>query len=210
MSKGQFLERPTLVPVGSWVLEALSHRGEALPPLLVLPPVPEAGGSMDHVLCAEVSWAAAMQGHPTLRFNFRGIGASQGKKSRGAPLLEDAEAARRALEENTGTPQIAIASVGASAGLACRLAHKHPALAGICMIAPEDLAVEELVRLELPLCVVVAEEDQTVPRAALAAAVAEQGGRLELIEGADSRFIRGLPQVGKAVVRFLREGLAHR
>ncbi|MFZ5469151.1 MAG: alpha/beta hydrolase [Myxococcota bacterium] len=204
VTKGQFLERPTLIPVGDLVLEGLSHRGQACPPLLVLPPSPSEGGSMDHVLCAEVVWAAAQAGHPTLRFNFRGVGASQGQRANGETLLADAQAALRLLEENTGTPRVAVAAVDGTSTTAKRLAKEHPALAGLCFIAPVGLRPEDLLRLELPVCVVVAEEDDTLPRAALAAAVAEQGGTLEVVERADARFHRSLPQVGKAVVRFLR------
>ena len=35
---------------------------------------------MDHVVCAELAWAAARAGRPVLRFNFRGVGASQGSR----------------------------------------------------------------------------------------------------------------------------------
>jgi len=61
VSRGQYLERPALVPVGQLVLEGLWHRGSKTPPVLVLPPPPEAG-SMDHVVCAELAWAAARAG----------------------------------------------------------------------------------------------------------------------------------------------------
>src|SRR5688572_23837884 len=90
--KGQFLERPTLVQHGELVLEALSHRGERRPGLLALPPPPDEG-SMDHVVWAEVVWAAAMAGFPTLRFNSRGVGASQGQPGDAQAQLEDARAA---------------------------------------------------------------------------------------------------------------------
>ena len=43
---------------------------------------------MDHVVAAEVAWAAATAGHPTLRFNFRGVGASQGEQGDPAARLD--------------------------------------------------------------------------------------------------------------------------
>src|SRR5687768_14662872 len=101
--KGQFLERPTLIPVGGVVLEGLSHRGDKRPPLLIVPPTPEEGGSMDHVVAAEVAWAAATRGFPTLRFNFQGVAGSQGKRSSGAALVADAEQALALVHENAGT-----------------------------------------------------------------------------------------------------------
>src|SRR3989442_376644 len=119
VTKGQFLERPTLVPVGDLVLEGLWHRGEHRPPLLIIPPKPVQGGSMDHVVAAESSWAVATSGHPTLRFNFQGVGASQGKQSvDGKSLALDAEAALAVLEENTEGAPAAVLAIGSAAEVA--------------------------------------------------------------------------------------------
>ena len=54
VQKGQFLARSTLIPVGREVMEGTAHRGKLRPPLLVLPPRPEEGGGMDHVIAAEL------------------------------------------------------------------------------------------------------------------------------------------------------------
>ena len=105
VTKGQFLERPTLIPVGREVMEGTAHRGVKRPPLLVLAPRPEEGGGMDHVIAAELAWAAATAGFPTLRFNYRGVGGSQGLAGTGEALVEDAEAAMRVLLENAQSTQ---------------------------------------------------------------------------------------------------------
>ncbi|MBI3182023.1 MAG: alpha/beta hydrolase [Myxococcales bacterium] len=207
--KGQFLERATLIPVERLVLEGLSHRGEGRPPLLILPPRPDEGGSMDHVLAAEIAWAAATAGHPTLRFNFRGVGASQGKRGTGEQLADDAQAALRLLGENAsggvevGVPT-AVAAIGGSAQVALALSRRHPSVVGLCLVSPLQLQPEDLIRSRLRLCAVVPEHDPLVPRAALAAALAEAGGTLEVIEGADRSYTRNLPRVGAAVVAFLK------
>src|SRR4051812_9289647 len=107
VAKGQFLERPTLIPVKKTVLEGLSHRGSKLPALLILPPPPGEGG-MDHVLAAEIAWAAATADHPTLRFNYRGIGASQGEVGTASEWLTDAEAALRLIEENAKSTSVLV------------------------------------------------------------------------------------------------------
>src|SRR5689334_18160191 len=100
VSKGQFLERATIIPVGDEVMEAVSHRGSERPIVLVLPPPPDEGGGMDHIVGAEVAWAVSQAGHPCLRFNYRGVGASQGKPGRGAALVDEALAALEAAAEN--------------------------------------------------------------------------------------------------------------
>src|SRR3954463_13989466 len=97
------------------VMEGLSHRGRERPPLLIVPPPAEEGGSMDHVVAAELAWAAATAGFPTLGFNFRGVGASQGPRGAPADRAEDARAALQLLGENAGTGAVVVASIWGSA-----------------------------------------------------------------------------------------------
>ncbi|RKG92075.1 alpha/beta hydrolase, partial [Corallococcus sp. CA053C] len=54
------------------------------------------------------------------------------------------------------------------------------------------------------LLVIVGAEDKRLPRAALAAAVAEAGGDLEVIDDAGATFHRNLPQVGRAAAAWLQ------
>jgi alpha/beta superfamily hydrolase len=203
VTRGQFLERSTLIPVGEFVLEGLSHRGDARPPLLILPPPPGDGG-MDHVVAAELAWAAASAGHPTLRFNYRGVGASQGKRGDAAQLLEDAEAALRLLQENADVQVCAAVAIGGSAPVLRSLAARHSGLQALAFITPSDLAPEDFALLRAPLLVVVGARDLRQPRAALAAAVTEAGGQFELVEDADGAFLRNLPQVGRAAAQWLQ------
>ncbi|GMU03280.1 hypothetical protein KH5H1_74010 [Corallococcus caeni] len=205
VQKGQFLERSTLIPVGSdgAVMEGTVHRGQRSPPLLILPPRPEEGGGMDHVVAAELAFAVARAGFPTLRFNHRGVGASQGVRGTGGALVEDAEAAMRVALENAGTSALAVASLHGGARVALALQERHPAVGGLCLVAP-DVDPLSLVRLSCPLLVIVGAEDTRVPRAALAAAVAEAGGDLEVIDDAGATFHRNLPQVGRAAAAWLQ------
>jgi alpha/beta superfamily hydrolase len=206
--KGQFLERPTLLPVTpSEVMEGLSHRGEKTPPLLIVPPRPEEGGSMDHVVAAEVAWAVAMGGHPTLRFNFRGVGASQGTRGGTQAQIDDVQAALRVIEENVGVASPAVLTIGGSAWTALHAQKDHPGISGLCFVSPVGLDLADLPRLSVPLLVIIGEHDNREPRAALAAAVTEAGGTIEVIPAADPTFNRNLPQVGKAALRWL-DGLS--
>lgn len=198
VSRGQYLERPALVPVGSLVLEGLWHRGHKGPPLLVLPPPPDAG-SMDHVVCAELAWAAARAGHPVLRFNFRGVGASQGSRGEEPSRLEDAAGALRLLRENAGTVDVAVAAVGGSAATGLALAREHPGVVAVALVSPPAAA---LGAPGVPLLCIVGEEEPG--QAGLVAAVTDAGGRVELVPGADARFQRNLPEVGRLALRWLQ------
>lgn len=207
VTKGQYLERPAIIPVGDEVMEGLSHRGAHHPPLLIVPPAPDEGGGMDHVVAAEVAWASATSGHATLRFNFRGVGASQGR--RGGPLLPDLEAALRALIQDTECTAPAVLAIGGSAPVLLELVARHPALGGIALVNPARLHSEALIRLAVPLLVVAAEGHTQMPRAALAAAVATAGGTFHLIASADAAFTRNLNEVGRLTTRWLRRLQEH-
>lgn len=192
VSQGQFLERPTLIPVGAGskhveVMEGLAHRGQRKTSLLVLSPTPQEGGGMDHVVGAELSWAAARAGFPTLRFNWRGVGGSQGKRGKLPALVEEARAAIEVARDNSGAPPF-IVSIGGSFRVA--LSVKGDA-AGICLVSPTDID-----DWGENVWVVVAQAD-------LSARMKVATGRLHVIPSADRTFQRNLPLVGRAVLECL-------
>ncbi|MFT3709290.1 MAG: alpha/beta hydrolase [Archangium sp.] len=201
--KGQFLERPTLIPLANGlVLEGVSHRGDKKPGLLVLPPPPLEGGGMDHVVGAELAYAISRAGHPTLRFNYRGVGGSQGKSSP-SPMdwLEDALAAHELARENSAGAPPLIATIGASDAVALKLMELQP-IAGLALINPsfaKPTDFEGREKLSWPLGVVVGEHDDTQERGRWAAVLDRLEGRFTLIPGANRTFQRNLPMVGQAV-----------
>jgi hypothetical protein len=75
----------------------------------------------------------------------------------------------------------------------------------VCLVAPTDVELAELVRLDRALLVVVGEEDKRLPRAALSAAVGEAArGELEVVDDAGPNFHRNLSQVGRLVSAWLK------
>ncbi|ATB40162.1 alpha/beta hydrolase [Cystobacter fuscus] len=202
--KGQYLERPALIPVGREVMEGVAHRGQVRPPLLVLSPTPEEGGGMDHVIGAELAFAAATAGHATLRFNYRGVGGSQGERGTGAALIDEAEAALTVVLENAQAPTAAVAAMHGSARVALGLRARHSGVAGLCLVSPRGVTPGELTGLGRELLVVVGELDATLPRAELARAVDAAGGTLEVVEGAGAHLHHALPIVGKQVRAWLK------
>src|SRR5215470_9619303 len=102
---GQFLERSVVVRSAGLSLDALYHRGEARPACALAAPHPALGGSMQTPVIAELAWALTQAGFPTLRFDYRGVGASQGK-SRHSP-----HAARLSLADLADEAQDLLAAV---------------------------------------------------------------------------------------------------
>jgi alpha/beta superfamily hydrolase len=198
VSKGQFLERPTLIPTtGGAVMEGVAHRGEKRPGVLIVPPPPQEGSGMDHVVAAELAFALSRLGHGTLRFNFRGVGASQGPRAHSAAeLLEDAQAAHQLSVENTLGPPVVV-SLGASDAVALELTRTRP-VAGLALIAPSLVQPLDL--------------DGTLPTLVVLPELGESDAwkgqnpdrfRVAVIPGADRSFQRNLPLVGRAVADWL-------
>jgi len=194
---GQYLERPALVAAGAIVLEGLHHRGERRPALLVCP-APGPGGGMDAPVVAELAWAAARAGHPSLRFQHRGVGGSQGEPEP-ARAVEDAEAALRHLSETAG-PRIAVAGVGEGCETALALARAHPEIQRVALVVPARAPGPPWPSARV---LVLLAQDGGSLRAADLASSLRDAGRVEVVEGADPLFRRGLPRAGRAVLAFV-------
>ncbi len=203
---GQFLERPTLVESGGFCLEGLWHRGQKTPALLILSPHPAfGGGSMDFPLSLEIAWAATRRGHATLRFNWRGVGASQGTAGGLDAAIEDAERALRLLQENVSHGQIAVAGIAFGAEAACQLALRHSELTGILLAAPsrETLlrtVVDSAPSLMTKVCVFLPGRDASdSQQAQLAGRLRHSGVELDIVPEANSACSEGLVQMGEAI-----------
>lgn len=218
--QGQYLERPTLIARpraegGALTLEGLYHRGEAAPAVVVCAPHPRLGGSMDSPVVAEIAWALTRAGHATLRFNFQGVGASEGSVRApdpgGARLaladlreeIDDARAAVRHLAESVPHGRVALAGYSFGAAVALGLALDEPAVERLALVAPPsglfDLA--PLAEFPRPVFVGSGQHDPLVDRAALRALLPEQA-KWELVAGADHAFTRGLTELGRELARW--------
>ncbi len=196
---GQYLERPTVVLVGDLALEALHHRGERSPAVLVLPPLPAVGGSpMELPVVAEMAWALHRAKRPTVRFNPRGLGASQGEIGAHEAWLEDATAALAQLRDNVPGAPAAIVAIGGSAETAVRLAREDGMLHGLALIAPPESLRAVLREGPLPPTLVLFAEGQRW------AGEKGEGALLRVVEvpGTDAQFLRGLPLFGQAMNAF--------
>lgn len=221
---GQYLERSVAVESGGLWLDGLFHRGARPPPVLIAPPHPALGGSMSAPPVAELAWSLTRAGHATLRFDWRGVGASQGAPRHpagslgpGRPRLAAAALAGdvgdllAAAELLVATAGDGLCVVGYSFGAAVALAAaRDPRVARLALVAPPTAAVEldvgALVALGKPALVVAAHHDPLCDARALAVALEERVA-LEVIPHADHSFRRGLTELGR-VVRAWLDGAA--
>ena len=107
------------------------------PVALMLHPHPQYGGTMNNKVVYTLFHAFVRQGFSVLRFNFRGVGRSQGVFDRGEGELSDAAAALdwlQAYNENAESCWIAGFSFGAWIGM--QLLMRRPEINGFISIAP--------------------------------------------------------------------------
>jgi alpha/beta superfamily hydrolase len=160
---------------------------------------------MQHVVAAELAWAATQAGHATLRFNHRGVGASQGRRGDLSARVEDARAALTLLLENSGAPCAVVAALHGAANVALGLAASTPAVRALAFISPLSLEPASLATCGLPIRIILGSLEAWRPPEAVVFALTRNGGGVEVVAHADQRFLRNLPQVGRAVTALLAD-----
>ena len=107
------------------------------PIALILHPLPQLGGNMNNPVTYQLYHQFVSRGFSVLRFNFRGIGRSQGEFDNGAGELSDAAAALdwlQALSQDAKECWVAGYSFGAWIGM--QLLMRRPEISGFISVAP--------------------------------------------------------------------------
>ncbi|HXF51276.1 MAG TPA: CocE/NonD family hydrolase [Dehalococcoidia bacterium] len=203
------------IPSGSLSLEGVLHLPEWTPgpAVVVCHPHPLYGGDMHNGVVLGVCRTAVEEGCVALRFNFRGVGGSEGTYDGGRGERDDAIAAVEWLRSRPEADLSRVCLAGYSFGalVACAAAACVPSLAALVLISPPAAAGDLSIPADTPTLVIAGDADQFAPADALRAAVCgDSRTRLELIEGADHFWWDGAERLFAAVRAFLRETLALR
>src|SRR3984893_5546717 len=115
----------------------LANPGEGAPAAVVCHPHPLYGGSMYNNVVEAILAAMWQLGYSTLRFNFRGVGASEGEHDGGVGEDADAAAAMACLFSQPGVRNNGAVMAGYSFGamVAVAAAYQHPAVSRIVAVA---------------------------------------------------------------------------
>lgn len=115
-----------------------SHSKTKNAPLaLILHPNPEHGGTMNNKITYTLFQNFVARGFSTLRFNFRGVGRSQGIFDRGEGELSDAAAALDWMQEiNPNAPYAWVSGFSFGAWIGMQLLMRRPEIRGFVSIAP--------------------------------------------------------------------------
>ncbi|MBX2833646.1 MAG: alpha/beta hydrolase [Micavibrio sp.] len=107
------------------------------PLALVLHPSPEHGGTMNNKITYNMFQAFAARGFSVLRFNFRGVGRSQGLYDNGEGELSDAASALDWMQEiNPNAPYVWVGGFSFGAWIGMQLLMRRPEIAGFVSVAP--------------------------------------------------------------------------
>lgn len=107
------------------------------PLALILHPHPEHGGTMNNKISFALYQIFAQRGFSTLRFNFRGVGNSQGEYDEGEGELSDAATALDWMQEiNPNAPFTWVAGFSFGSWIGMQLLMRRPEMQGFISVAP--------------------------------------------------------------------------
>jgi hypothetical protein len=118
--------RSVAIPSGEIILEGILHLPDAMPApgLVVCHPHPLYGGDMHNNVDSAICETAVTNGIAALRFNFRGVGSSEGRYDHGNGEQDDVRSALAYLREQSevNRDRVALAGYSFGAGVAVRAA----------------------------------------------------------------------------------------
>ena len=172
-------------------LDARLHGPEDGQPVLICHPHPLFGGSMGSRMVYDLAVALGKAEFRAVRFDYRGVGRSDGTYGNGDGEAADAMALFDALTRETGkTPIVVGYSFGG--GVACRLAAQHKPSRLVLVATPSRLTQSTLVpaadapKVRCPVALVYGDRDELAPppQARELAAAFRPPARLTMLDGA--------------------------
>ena len=185
----------------------------AFPGVVVCHPHPLFGGNMDNELVVAVCRALVEEGFAALRFNFRGVGGSEGSFTKGTDEREDVAAALRLLRQWPGVDRKRLGLAGYSFGASMVAAglERYKAASAFTFISPPltSLDRQEIGRNLRPKLFIVGDRDRLVPCSSLKQRVESLNGTVELyeVEGADHSWRGYEGAVAERVTQFFVDNL---
>jgi alpha/beta superfamily hydrolase len=186
------LETPVTTPVG---LAVVAH------------PLPTMGGTMDNKVVHTIARALVLEGWVAVRFNFRGVGRSEGAWDEGRGEVDDLLAVLAQHRIDPAWRHLPVALAGFSFGgyvaaaAAQRLAEQGQALQALALVSPA--ARFGLPAVPTDTLVVQGEVDDVVPLSDLMDWVRPQGLPLTVVPGAGHFFHGQLGTLRQIVRQYL-------
>ena len=206
---------PTTFPCGDITLEGewLFPDGEGLfPGVVVCHPYPPGGGNMLNNVVTAIWQALGESSIAAFRFNFRGVGASEGSFGEGIAEREDV---RAALDLGESTPDIdtdRIGLVGYSFGgvVALSVALKDERVGRLAVVSSPlfDASRERLAGYKKPFLYIIGSADQMIPLERTEQEIRDilSPKQYQVIQGADHSMFGYEEEVSRIVSGFFTTG----
>lgn len=167
---------------------------------IICHPHPLYGGGMHDAVVVALARGCVLAGIAPLRFNFRGVGRSEGTFDRGVGETEDVLTLARWHSEEEGTEILCLMGYSFGAGIALAAAARLP-VQSLVLVAPP---VSMIVPTDVRTLVLLGHADQIVPVAEAKAAFATSTQtRVEVLEHSDHFFGQALDRITRLTGEFL-------
>jgi len=182
----------------------------------MLHPHPQHGGTMNNKVVYSLYQSFQRRGFSVLRFNFRGVGRSQGKFDRGEGELSDAAAALDWLQSwNQNAAQCWIAGFSFGAWIGMQLLMRRPEISGFISVAPPANVYDFSFLAPCPSSglIIQGDQDTVVPQEAVGKLIQklshQRGIKIDykVIAGATHFFNEHLDQLAGAVDDYLETAI---
>lgn len=134
--------------------------------LLMCHPHPLFDGTMDNKVVTTTTRAAAELGLPTVRFNFRGVGSSEGEHDYGVGEQADVLTVIEYVRQELGWQKVILAGFSFGSGMACLAACAQPEnISKLILIAPpvHNFDAPSQLAFEFDTYVFMGDADEVVP-----------------------------------------------
>jgi alpha/beta superfamily hydrolase len=160
-------------------------------------PHPQMGGTMNAPLLLAIEERLVSEGWGVLRFNFRGIGGSEGRSSDGIAEIADAEGAVAAARDRWPSALLALGGWSFGGSVAIRVAARDESVAACAAIAPAVTAKASItagvppaaeIQFHSPLLVICGANDKQVSTEEVRAWAEAVGAEYVEVAGANHFF----------------------
>ena len=191
-------------------------KDSSAPIALILHPHPKVGGHMNNPVVAQLFHLFMKRGFSVLRFNFRGVGRSQGTFDAGVGELADAASALDWLQSiNPNAVDCWVAGFSFGAWIAMQLLMRRPELTGFISVSPPANMYDFTFLAPCPSSglIVHGKADQVVPEADIQKLVDKLASQRGItvdhakVDAANHFYDNRLEELGKAVEAYLDKRL---
>ena len=177
--------------------------------VLLCHPHPLYGGTMHSAIVVAIGKVLAEAGSDvaTLRFNYRGVGASGGAYAEGIGETKDAQAALRSLRARFSNAKLAVCGYSFGTWVGLRAAATEGTVERVALVAPAlrifDFVRQDASTFQGRIAIYVGDNDEFCDVSEATALGTSLGATVQVFPGNDHYFLAGRRKLALAVVPFL-------